>query len=248
MRGDHLIFLSFLALILFLYLSYELIFWCTHRNPLSESETKLLAEKRRIQDINKFYYFVNVEMTVDKNFKSKMIASGGFFNINEKLSEIPALSAALLKSKKHEWILIAFEKNQEIKYLWMNKGLDNKSAKLLINSDEIVRFAESQSSSTVLMFHNHPNSNPNLYNHTNASQTDMNTADHISSLLSIKDVNHIAFVCERGRFYRYFYNYTNSFFPIEGYIDTVYCMDNTDKKINYRLHKELRRLRNITFA
>ena len=39
-----------------------------------------------------------------------MRADGRFYKIEERLFEFPALATGLLKYKKHEWIIIAFER------------------------------------------------------------------------------------------------------------------------------------------
>lgn len=241
-----MILLYFLVIILLLYSLRKFTFWYTHHDPLNENEVKLLAEKRRTRDINTFYSFVNVELKVNKQLKSEMKASGSFYRTNIMLSDMPAIAASFLKSKKHEWILLAFEKNKEIKYLWMNKGSNNVSVDLLkMNSADIVLFSETLQISTVLAFHNHPNSNPDIFNYAKASQIDMDTANRLSGKLSIKGINHIAFVCERGRFYRYFFNCVDNFLPISRYIETLNSLDTTDRQINYSLHKELRSSQNI---
>ncbi len=243
-----MIILYLLAIATISYLLYELIFWITHRNPLTEVEIQMLAEKRRIRNINGYYTFSPDERTVSQAFKSNMRASGKTYSVNEHLSEIPALAAALLKYKKHEWIIIAFEKDASVMYLWINKGNDNVSANLFIDLNDIVEFSLKNQVSTVLMFHNHPNSNPKIYDCRQPSQIDLNTAEKFCNILGCKGINHIAFVCERGRFYRYYYHYAASFKPVKNYIESIRLTDSSDKRNNYRLHREIRKSRRTKYS
>ena len=86
-----------------------------------------------------------------------MRSDGRFYKIEERLFEFPALAAGLLKYKKHEWIIIAFEKEKRVELIWLNKGKDNKSVSWFLSASEIVETAKQHSFSSVLVFHNHPN-------------------------------------------------------------------------------------------
>jgi hypothetical protein len=231
----------------FVYGLYEFVFWLFHRRPLTEDEIVTLASVRRRIDVNRYFNFSRIQIPVNREFKSSMHAKGKFYKVSVPLSELPAYAAALLKGKKHEWIIIAFEKSSRIEYLWINKGFDNQSASILISVDNVADFAIKDSFSTVLMFHNHPNSNPNQYSYSQASPTDLRTADLYSSTLAAIGISHIAFVCERGMFFKYFSNYSDTFMPVNGYIQVISCIDNSIPANNYHLHKELRRHRNIQF-
>jgi len=91
-----------------------LIFVFTHLRPLTEDEVKQLGTKRRGKQIRGYFSFAAVGFNVDKEFKKQMNPNGTFYRINEGLFEFPSIAAALLKYKKHEWIIIAFEKHKKI--------------------------------------------------------------------------------------------------------------------------------------
>jgi hypothetical protein len=186
---------------------------------------------------------VHTDASVNKRFKSTMRATGQLCGADEKLQEFPAIASALLKYKKHEWVIIAFEKDKQIRYLWINKGFDNQSASVSIGLEAMAGFPANGRFSSVLMFHNHPNSNPRFYSCSKASPADLQATEAFSRLLETKGINHIAFVCERGDFFKYFENYSRAFFPLKSYVRIISNIDRTVPGNNYRLHKELRRTR-----
>jgi len=86
------------------------IFLLLHLRPLNEGEVKALAIKRRHNVIFKYYNFDMDEYAANKNFKKRMNPNGKFYEIDHDLHSFPSIAAALLKYKKHEWIIISFEK------------------------------------------------------------------------------------------------------------------------------------------
>lgn len=224
---------------------YELIFYITHLHPLSQSEIMVFANKRRKLRLKDYFKFGTVELTVDKVFKSRMKATGKLYHMNESLNVIPSLVAALLKGKKHEWIVLAFEKDANIDYLWVNKGADGKSVIALWQNDDIKNFALQKNIGTILQFHNHPNSNPRLYDCTMPSQVDMKSAEVLSAILNPVGINLIEFVCERGKHYQYYSSYSDKFLPITEIVKEIEQINGKDKGGNYRLHRELRKLKKL---
>ena len=93
------------------YLLIIILFYVfTHLRPLTDDEIFKLAQKRRNKTIRNYFLFDNREYNVNKEFKN-MRADGRFYKIEERLFEF-LLAAGLLKYKKHEWIIIAFEKEK----------------------------------------------------------------------------------------------------------------------------------------
>lgn len=227
------------------YALYELIFWLTHREALSNYEIELLARKRRILFLRQYFTFTSGETTVDRTFKSRMQPKGKLYKFNENLNNLPAVVAALLKGKKHEWVIIAFEKDQKIDYLWANKGMNSTSVSLSWDFNSISEFAIEHGIKTVMRFHNHPNPNPQHWDCTKPSQADINSALCFSKVLDESGLNFIDIICERGRHYQYFYKYTDLFYPEENFQNVIKAENGIDKNRNYKLHKELRKLKNI---
>jgi hypothetical protein len=104
----------------------------THLRPLKENEMEKLSSKRRGKAIHQYFTFDHQEYNVDKIFKKKMNPNGKFYRIDEKLYHFPSTAAGLLKYKKHEWIIIAFEKNKNISICWLNKGFDRSRVRVQV--------------------------------------------------------------------------------------------------------------------
>ena len=104
---------------------FLVVFIVSHLRPLRENEINVLSEKRRNKGIIKYFSFDIQEYSVNKNFKKSMNPNGKFYQISEDLYTFPSLSAGLLKYKKHEWIIISFEKDRKISLIWLNKGFDS---------------------------------------------------------------------------------------------------------------------------
>lgn len=167
-----------------------------------------------------------------------MQANGSFYDVNENLFSFPALAAGLLKYKKHEWIIVAFEHNNKVDKIWLNKGQDCTQVGLNIDFYKIKNIAESGAYTSVLVFHNHPNSNPSYYSMTEASTKDKDSATKwANQLLAIK-VNLIEFVCERGNYYIYWRSVSDRFFPIESFVENLERINGIHWSQNLGLHWE----------
>ena len=103
-----------------------LILILTHLRPLTRDEVVVLSTKRRQKRIREYFSFSRAEWRVDTEFKRRMKPDGRFYPANESLRDSPNVLAALLKYKKHEWIIAAFERNQRVILLWANKGFDRE--------------------------------------------------------------------------------------------------------------------------
>ncbi|MBI2817096.1 MAG: hypothetical protein HYX72_09170 [Acidobacteria bacterium] len=152
--------------------------------------------------------------------------------MSHPLASFPAIAAALLKSKKHEWILFAFEANKCVRLLWFNKGPDRNSVAPLLRDYEIVDAAVTLAVSTVLCFHNHPNAV------LTASDQDLRSAAHWSELLTQKGVNLIEFVCGRGEFVEYFRSIADAFLPVDQFAQAIRFTNGITKSRNFTLHLE----------
>lgn len=230
---------EFILIIVGVFFLVSTIFILTHLQPLTQEEIKSLAGKRRNNQIRLYYSFDNRELSVDKEFKKRMNSSGKFYNIKEMtLFSFPSTVAALLKYKKHEWIIIGFERNKSIDLIWLNKGFDNASAYSNISLTEIACTAKQKNHTSVLLFHNHPNSNPNYYSFTKPSDVDLISAKELMQVLNSSDINLLEFVCERGKHYEFFLSVTDAFFPPPDYINAIFKENDQSKFGNLSLHLE----------
>lgn len=227
-----------LPFILFALFTIIVIFIITHFRALNDDEVNNLALKRRNKDIQAYYSFCNYEIQVDKEFKKSMKPDGKFYKINESLRNFPSIAAALLKYKKHEWIILAFEKDQIIDLVWVNKGLDNASAAMSFPLQDIANFASDHNYISILMFHNHPNDDPRRYTYASPSDADISLAKNFSYRLDWKSINHLAFVCESGMYYKYFMSIADSFYPIKEYLKTINDENGSSIAKNLSLHIE----------
>jgi hypothetical protein len=229
-----------LVLIIFL-LSVVLIlslFILTHVHPLSEYEIERLSEKRRGNKISWYYFFSTKEMGINKDFKKRINPNGAFYSMSERLSDFPSLAAALLKYKKHEWLVIAFEKEKQINMIWVNKGIDRTQVGLFLPLNKIIEIAKQKGDTTVFMFHNHPNTNPNYYSCTKPSERDLESAEAWAKALNANGLNNFEFVCERGRHYLYYRSISESFLPVITFIKEVEHSNGISKWKNLKLHLE----------
>lgn len=104
-----------------------IIFILLHLRSLSEDEVKELGIKRRNKGITKYYTHNAVQYIGNREAKKAMPQYGGYFPVDWGFDIAPPIIASLLKSKKHEWVVVAFEKERNVQYLWMNKGSDKSS-------------------------------------------------------------------------------------------------------------------------
>jgi len=211
-----------------------------HLRPLNSYEIGKLANKRRSKRINAYYRFRHMEVSVNPDFKKAMRAEGSFRRLNDPkpLSEFPRFAAALLKYKKHEWMVIGFERDQQIDRVWFNKGPDNKKVTAGLDYSAVIRYAHAGYYSTVIYLHNHPNPNPAMYDMLGPSEQDLVSARHTELALLPESLNLLKFVCERGRFLEYHRAIAPSFIPVEQLIQEASAQNGRTRTGNLELHVE----------
>lgn len=207
--------------------------------PLTSYEMTSLATIRRNKAIRSYYSFDCREYTPDTDFKKKMKPTGQMYIINDSLWEFASSAASLLKGKKHEWIIIGFEKNERVNKMWANKGLDNSCVSVFFSPEQLVDFAKQDNYQSVLMFHNHPNSNPGRYDCSMASNQDRITANQYANVLNANGINLLEFVCERGQHHEYFLATPNSFMPVETYLNDIQNNNGISRGKNMDLQIEM---------
>lgn len=217
----------------------ELLFYYTHKKPLKDNQIKLLSEKRKKRYVKKTYSFILKPVKVNLDFKSSMKAKGEFYKLDNDLAEFPSLIAQLLKGKKHEWVILAIEKDKRIIGMWANKGNDGTSVSFKCELKDMIEFSKQEKANTILRYHNHPNSNPQRYNYLFPSKQDKISANWCSSETIAKGINWIDFICERGKFIKYAQYISNEYYPDIAKIENIQKENNISKKQNYKLHREL---------
>ena len=221
------------------WIAIELIFLLLHLRPLNDRQIVRLSGKRRRKFIRKNYSFSINHAYVDPMFKSSMNPNGKLYSVNLPLCSFPAYTSLLLKGKKHEWVVIALEGDTTVKYFWANKGLDKSSVSFSCSVEELVSICKTNGCHTLMRFHNHPNSDPNNQTCFLASTQDVISAKSLADYINLHGLNWIDFVCERGRYLKYYESYSKMFVPTMASVDTINALNGKSKFGNYKLHREL---------
>ncbi len=230
--------MEFLLVLIGIFLLISLTFIVTHLRPLTKDEVKSLGDKRRNRQIRMYFSFDTREFTVNKEFKKRMNPNGTFYRINENIFGFPATAAALLKYKKHEWIIIAFEKDKKVDLIWLNKGFDRSGVSPYLSVEDITKNVKQENQISVLIFHNHPNINPNYYDCRKPSGQDIKSANEFAQVLNQNGINLLEFVCERGKHYEYFLSPAGTFLPLAEFVEAIDNLNGQSKFKNLSLHFE----------
>ena len=215
-----------------------ILFAFLHLRPLADHEVTALARKRRRHSIGHYFQTDNAEQSVNMEFKKFLNPRGMLYNVDYPLRTAPSTIAALLKYKKHEWMAVAFEKEKRVRLLWVNKGLDNSSAAISMPVDRMLEETAGNGYSSILVFHNHPNSDPHRYDCTQPSNADRESAARWARILNLSGVTLLEYVCERGRYFRYFLSASDAFLPLADFVDSVTRANGRSACLNLLLHLE----------
>lgn len=194
-----------------------------------------LSASKRFWDIFNYLGYAGAQLEVNKEFKSALNKKGQFYNCNEDLNKFPAIVSALLKGKKHEWVIFAFAKNKNVFLFYTNKGSDNQSVAPNISSEYLSNLAEDKGADIVLQFHNHPNAV------LSASPQDLTSAKYFGEMFTNKAINYVSFVCGAGHFYQYGWWMSDSFYNINNYIEEIQTQNGFSRSKNFELRKELKK-------
>ncbi len=228
----------YIVVIILVFIVPPLVFIIIHLDPLTEEEVKSLGNKRRDHQIRIYFSFDNREFKASSEFKKNMQADGSFYQIQENIFEFPSLAAALLKYKKHEWIIVAFERDKKVNLIWVNKGFNRTSVSLHLPIGQVAKIATEKMQNSIFIFHNHPNINPNYYDCRKPSEKDINSAKEFSSVLNNRGFNLLEFICERGRHYEYFLSPSDKFLPFQEFVLAINNVNGQTKARNLLLHLE----------
>jgi hypothetical protein len=226
------------AYLLIALLFFIVIFILFHLRSLSEDEINELGEKKRKKGIEKYYTYDPVQYIGNREAKKSMPPYGGFFPVDWSFNIAPSIIASLLKSKKHEWVVIAFEKDRSVQYLWMNKGPDKTSVGIGVSIDRVLEICQQSAYKSILVLHNHINSRPNLYNTGIPSNMDLETANEWAIKLNNSGISLVEYICERGIPHRYFLRVAETFLPLANYLIEIKQENGKSWSDNLSLHFE----------
>ncbi|MBU1096304.1 MAG: hypothetical protein KKB34_07450 [Bacteroidetes bacterium] len=223
-----------IVIIVLVPLLYLLYFWA-NSEILTYDEINELASSQRFWDTYNYLGFTESQFEVNKEFKSALNKNGQLYNCNESLNNFPSVASALLKGKKHEWIIFAFAKNKMVYSFYTNKGNDNQSVSPNLSSDYINKIAKDGGADMVMEFHNHPNAV------LSASQQDIISANYFGEIFTNNGLNFSAFVSGAGRFHQYGWWFSETFLDINNYYERIKKENGTSRSVNFDLRKEMKR-------
>lgn len=207
--------------------------------PLNEEEIEKLAVKKRDKDIKKYYKFDCRNLQFNTGFEKTMKSEGCFYQLKEFLYIFPAYVGYLLKYKKHRWIVVAFENRQKIELMWANKGTDIFNVSLKLSHYDLINQAKTNEVTSILIFINHPNWDPQNIDLINPSDYELKEAEKFSEKCISNGLNCLHFICERGRYNNYHTKYADSFLPLNFYEDKISRENGHSKYRNMILHTQL---------
>jgi hypothetical protein len=228
--------IAVLGVVVFLAVAWFL--WASR--PLSEQEIEAFARRARIVAIEEHFNFRDMEIEANPHFKRSMETNGRLYSVDLPITQFPATAAALLKGKKHEWIIFAYAQGDRVFVIWLNKGPDNKRVWPLMDPHQLLRYAEGLGADTVLDIHNHPNPNPARLSASLPSAQDHVSADTMGSVFASRGITYLAFVTERGRHYQYGCWVPDHLIPLPKLVTQVWARNGKSRLSNLDLRSEHR--------
>lgn len=217
--------------------------WCdTHKRPLTDDEICRLSQiriKKEIKRINNLVGSFESKYTYKKN--TAFNPSGDFYSCNIDSYKFPSYIASQLFGKKHEWLVLGLVHEGVVVKYWANKGADKSSVSLHTSMQNIINVCRENNCTALLDLHNHPNSNPNNYNHLIASKADKAVSYNWFQQLNNAGISLYSFVCERGRWLLYHKSLTDKLQkqPLFTTVEYIKKENGLSERQNLKLHKEI---------
>ncbi|MEE8077292.1 MAG: KTSC domain-containing protein [Candidatus Binatia bacterium] len=208
--------------------------------PLTGEEIERLARRRRVYALEEHWGFYTGQSRVSLAFKSSMNPGGSLYDLNVSVQEFPSLAAALLKGKKHEWVIFGFCNGGRVSAAWMNKGPDRESVSILVSVDSLMRVASQLGASMVLDLHNHPNPDPSRLSACRPSPQDRRHAEYYGPFFVARNIPYLAFVAERGRHFQYACWIPDQHIPLQSIRSDVSATNGTSRLVSFRLRREIK--------
>jgi hypothetical protein len=197
--------------------------------PINDNQILSLILKIRKKRIN--YYFptqpiVNHSQHRFKYLKDFMEVDGGFIKVDIDRANITTAASYMLKYKRHEWLIIAFEKNNKIDLIWANKG-ESHFVPILLNVLDQIDISNRYKYQSVYLFHNHPrfklfnekrlNSLKKVFDlfRVHPSQRDIDTMQTFSEIYKRYDINMISYICGNTQVNPLFFSISKKLLPFE---------------------------------
>lgn len=209
----------------------------------TDEEISLLSKVKAKKYFDDLYMF-DVDISsrrMSAESKAFMEAEGKYYEMDTDIDVFGMWVSSLLKYKKHEWVVVAFEKDRKIFGMWLNKG-EPRSVYFLPSLKELVEKCKSEGGRALIRFHNHPNPNSSLYNTLLPSEQDLFSAKWCANIANENQLNWIDCVCSVGKCKKYFSSYASPQIPKAA--EPEYLKNQIEKSSNrkiscYLLHKEI---------
>jgi hypothetical protein len=133
---------------------------------------------------------------------------------------------------------VSFERHKSIASLWVNKGSDRERVSMHLSPEQIAAVANEDTSTSVLICHNHPNIDSRHLDCSQPSNQDLQSAREYGQVLNRKGLNLAEFVCERGEHHKYFLSPAESFLPVPQFLEAIEAANGRSKLTNLWLHLE----------
>ena len=196
-----------------------LLVWLSR--PLTQGEAVRLASKRRQRAIQDYFSFVPEGIHPNPDFKSGLKPDGALYTAAVPMHEFPSYAANLLKHKKHEWLAVGFARSRVVTRIWAHKGPDKTRVAIGFAPGELPEMARRHGAEVVMVFHNHPASDPTRYVYHLPSPQDAASAQTLAEEVAGIGVSLAEYVCERGAPHLYALYPADSLLPLQRYAREV---------------------------
>lgn len=225
------------VILLLLAIPILVLLWYLHQSSiLEESEIVNLAARRRLSAILAELNFISgIEMSVDREFKARMATKGSWYSVQIDAPRFPAIAAALVKGKKHEWIVVGLGNADTIQLFWTNKGPDGTQVSPSIPIAYMIEQALQNSLNTAIRLHNHPSGA------CSPSEQDIISANSVGLSFNNAGIRFYDVVAVAGDFRLYGLFAPEQDTPLSSFLSEIRNTNNVTRWQNYKLRRELRR-------
>ena len=227
------------------FVRYQIRLYHASKFPLSNEEVALLAEVRRADYINRSFRIVPLKASVNPRYRESLDRNGRWDRVSLKYKEILPLLTELLRYKRHEWYVWVLANEFEAKYIWANKGDDNKSCYFTGSIPYLIYLAKENNCNTVIGFHNHPHTKDRYWDLLKPSNTDLKSFNYYADTFNKVGLNYIDGLCSQGRYIVYGQMFSEKYCPVHCSVEEISAQNGLSGSDNRLLHKELRKKKHI---
>ena len=219
----------------------KLIYFLTHRKPLTIEQVRMLARYKAINYFKKKYVFKKGYSIEDHAFVTKLDRADNWYDINEPISAFPRKVASYLVGKPHNFTVLAIERDGVVRKMRIDRGSDNSGISFRCDIYDVIRTCKSISGYSVLRFHNHSAAEYGKQQGLKAGQNDIISAGSCAEMVGSIGKNWFDFICSGGDFTN-FYSRISEAFEVKGEtVSDIIDRCGVSPMMDYKLQKELLR-------